>query len=636
MNPLDLGQIQLHLAGTIVQGPQGPQGKDGVRGPEGPAGPVGPMGPQGPAGGGGNGTGTQGPIGPMGPPGIDGINGAVGPQGPIGPKGDKGDKGNTGTAGSAGTPGAPGIDGVDGLNGEKGAKGDKGDTGTAGTNGLKGDKGDIGAPGLKGDPGNDGAKGAKGDKGDKGDTGAAGTGLNNRGSWAASTFNPGDYVFAAGSTAPTSMWILSGNAPYASSTQPNTDASHWIEFEAPAGAAGTNGTNGTNGIDGKNVELRKTVSAIQWRLDGGTWADIVLLSEITGPQGTPGLKGDKGDTGAAGTNGTNGTDGEAGAKGDPGSAGSPGTPGAPGVNGNTIHTVTAAPDASLGVNGDYAYNGTTSLMYGPKAAGAWPTGKSLKGANGSAGEAGVGAKWLSGAGAPTTAGVAGDMYLNTVTGDIYGPKAGTVWGPVVTTVKGTKGDKGDKGDPGVGGGGALPVGGTLGQVLTKASATDGDATWATPAAGGGGGGSAPLTDVRSASMNNNSTTLVKALGVAGLTSGKTYRVRILAHTMPSSPSVGIAIGFGGTFGASKIIMTARYLTAADTMSSKFMSEKGVTYTFPTSAQGSPHGCPLIIEGFIMCVGAGTFELHIGAVAAWEYWAFEAGSNLTVEAVTTTV
>ena len=137
-------------------------------------------------------------------------------------------------------------------------------------------------------------------------------------------------------------------------------------------------------------------------------------------------------------------------------------------------------------------------------------------------------------------------------------------------------------------------------------------------------------------MNNNSTTLVKALGVAGLTSGKTYRVRILAHTMPSSPSVGIAIGFGGTFGASKIIMTARYLTAADTMSSKFMSEKGVTYTFPTSAQGSPHGCPLIIEGFIMCVGAGTFELHIGAVAAWEYWAFEAGSNLTVEALTTTV
>lgn len=34
--------------------------------------------------------------------------------------------------------------------------------------------------------------------------------------------------------------------------------------------------------------------------------------------------------------------------------------------------------------------------------------------------------------------------------------------------------------------GSLPTGGTTGQVLTKASATDGDANWQTPAAGGGG------------------------------------------------------------------------------------------------------------------------------------------------------
>lgn len=36
-------------------------------------------------------------------------------------------------------------------------------------------------------------------------------------------------------------------------------------------------------------------------------------------------------------------------------------------------------------------------------------------------------------------------------------------------------------------GGGLPAGGTTGQVLTKASATDGDADWQTPAAGGGSG-----------------------------------------------------------------------------------------------------------------------------------------------------
>lgn len=38
----------------------------------------------------------------------------------------------------------------------------------------------------------------------------------------------------------------------------------------------------------------------------------------------------------------------------------------------------------------------------------------------------------------------------------------------------------------LGGGGSLPPGGITGQVLTKASATDGDANWQTPALGGGG------------------------------------------------------------------------------------------------------------------------------------------------------
>jgi len=46
---------------------------------------------------------------------------------------------------------------------------------------------------------------------------------------------------------------------------------------------------------------------------------------------------------------------------------------------------------------------------------------------------------------------------------------GTVWGPFT-------------------GGGALPVGGTVGQILTKNSSTDGDADWADAPSGGGGGG----------------------------------------------------------------------------------------------------------------------------------------------------
>jgi hypothetical protein len=46
-------------------------------------------------------------------------------------------------------------------------------------------------------------------------------------------------------------------------------------------------------------------------------------------------------------------------------------------------------------------------------------------------------------------------------------------------------------DIGSGSGGngiSLPVGGTVGQVLTKNSSTDGDASWKTPASGSGGGG----------------------------------------------------------------------------------------------------------------------------------------------------
>lgn len=42
-----------------------------------------------------------------------------------------------------------------------------------------------------------------------------------------------------------------------------------------------------------------------------------------------------------------------------------------------------------------------------------------------------------------------------------------------------------------GGGGSLPPGGTTGQVLTKQSATDGDADWETPSGGGGGGSYSP-------------------------------------------------------------------------------------------------------------------------------------------------
>lgn len=49
---------------------------------------------------------------------------------------------------------------------------------------------------------------------------------------------------------------------------------------------------GTPGINGKTVMLRKDTGYLQWKYpDDETWANIVALSEITGPQGIAGERG---------------------------------------------------------------------------------------------------------------------------------------------------------------------------------------------------------------------------------------------------------------------------------------------------------------------------------------------------------
>lgn len=80
-----------------------------------------------------------------------------------------------------------------------------------------------------------------------------------------------------------------------------TGDANWTNLISVAALTGATGNPGTNGIDGKQVELQKTATAIQWRLTGGTWADLVLLSAITGPQGVKGDTGNTGNTGAAAT-----------------------------------------------------------------------------------------------------------------------------------------------------------------------------------------------------------------------------------------------------------------------------------------------------------------------------------------------
>ena len=105
---------------------------------------------------------------------------------------------------------------------------------------------------------------------------------------------------------------------------------------------------GGGGADAREIELRKSETAIQWRYVGEeTWKDLVLLEEITGKPGKDGTTphiGDNGnwhvgdvDTGKPsrgekGEPGTPGKDGAPGEKGDPGKDGAPGQQGKPGEN----------------------------------------------------------------------------------------------------------------------------------------------------------------------------------------------------------------------------------------------------------------------------------------------------------------
>jgi hypothetical protein len=121
------------------------------------------------------------------------------------------------------------------------------------------------------------------------------------------------------------------------------------------------------------------VIALVLAMVGGAFAAnkyVITSTKQIKPSVLKALKGKNGGAGPAGTNGTNGTNG---AKGDQGVQGVPGTPG---TNGNTVRNGTGAPAAGLGNNGDFYIDTASSMIYGPKTAGAWGSGTSLKGQTG--------------------------------------------------------------------------------------------------------------------------------------------------------------------------------------------------------------------------------------------------------------
>lgn len=134
------------------------------------------------------------------------------------------------------------------------------------------------------------------------------------------------------------------------------------------------------GGGGREIELQKGETAIQWRYTGDTeWNDLVALVDITGPSGTDGQDGKDGqpgtdgitphigengnwylgdtDTGkpSRGETGPAGQDGAPGEKGEPGEKGDPGPQGEPGQKGETGEPGQKGETGEPGADGKSAY-----------------------------------------------------------------------------------------------------------------------------------------------------------------------------------------------------------------------------------------------------------------------------------------
>ncbi|MBK7762732.1 MAG: tail fiber domain-containing protein [Bacteroidetes bacterium] len=137
------------------------------------------------------------------------------------------------------------------------------------------------------------------------------------------------------------------------------------------GANGTNGTNGINGLDGKTILNGTSNPLVGQGVNGdfflNTTSKILFGPKSAGvwPSSGTSLIGPTGATGANGTNGTNGING---------------------LDGKTILNGTSNPLVGQGVNGDFFLNTSTNVLFGPKAAGVWPSlGTSLIGPQGPSG-----------------------------------------------------------------------------------------------------------------------------------------------------------------------------------------------------------------------------------------------------------
>src|SRR5690625_2694892 len=178
-----------------------------------------------------------------------------------------------------------------------------------------------------------------------------------------------------------------------------------------------------------------------------------------------------------------GPQGPEGERGERGERGKQGEKGAKGDDGTSILSGKGSPSSSLGNEGDFYLDLSSSELYGPKTSSGWGTAVSIqgekgdkgskgdKGATGAKGDKGDrgatgakgdkgdkgatgakgqdGSQFLSGTAVPASSlGNVGDFYFRTSTSVLYGPKTSSGWGSG-TSLKGPKGDKGEDGNANV-------------------------------------------------------------------------------------------------------------------------------------------------------------------------------------------
>jgi len=331
----------------------------------------------------------------------------------IGPAGAEGADGAAGGQGIQGNPGADGKTVLNGTGAPSNGTGTNGDFYIAtDTSMLYGPKAGgvwpagvslIGPQGIQGNPGSPGSNGADGADGADGQDGR--TLLNGSGAPAGGTGADGDFYID------TATYQLYG---------PKTAGAWGSPFDL-AGADGTTlryGAGAPSGGLGANGEFY--INTSNWTIYGpktaGDWGSPTSLLGATGAQGDPG---------------------------------------ADGADGNTVLSGSAAPTGGIGVDGDWYIRTGSWLLYGPKAAGTWPTGVSLIGPQGDQGIQGNpgadgadgidGLTVRSGADAPAGGlGVNGDFYIRTSNWTIYGPKTAGDWGSP-TNLIGANGSNGTNG-----------------------------------------------------------------------------------------------------------------------------------------------------------------------------------------------